>query len=133
MFLYDTTVKLHMTDAAGVLFFGNYFTLAHDAYEQYMNTIGFNFHTIITDEPFLILIVHADADFLKPIHAGDAVRISMQADNIGRTSFTLGYQLATLDGTVIARLHTIHVVIKKKNQRPVAIPEKLKKALEALL
>ena len=133
MFVYDTTVKLHMTDAAGVLFFGNYFTLAHDAYEQFMNSVGFNFHSIIMEEPFLILIVHTDSDFLKPLHTGDTVRISIQPVNIGRTSFTLGYQMATADGTVVAKLHTVHVVIKKENQKPIAIPEKLKNALETLL
>jgi len=31
-FRYETSVKLHQTDAAGIMFFGQMFFVAHDAY-----------------------------------------------------------------------------------------------------
>jgi acyl-CoA thioesterase FadM len=36
MFKTQTNVKLHDTDAAGILFFSNHFRIAHTAYEDFM-------------------------------------------------------------------------------------------------
>lgn len=138
MYDLDINVRLHETDAAGVLFFGNYFKIAHDAYEQYMQSIGFNFRQIIDEEPYLILIVHAEGDFHKPVYVGDSISVSISASKIGRTSFELEYQLTYLDTPqklshqIKAKVKTVHVVIDKETKEPIPLPIKLRTGLEKL-
>jgi 1,4-dihydroxy-2-naphthoyl-CoA hydrolase len=125
-------VKLHDTDAAGVLFFGNYFRLIHEAYEHYMASIGFDFYHIIHEADFLLLIVHAEADFKQALHVGDKVRIILRTDRIGRTSFTLGYEVRSEKGDLVATAETAHANILKETNRPTGLPSGLKAELEKL-
>ena len=139
MYETDVSIRLHQTDAAGVLFFGNYFYVAHDVYEQYMQSIGFDFRTIINESSYLILIVHAEGDFHKPVYVGDTVLVAMSALKIGHTSFELVYRLMptnspqAVEKQDIATVRTVHVAVDKESGRPVPLPERLKTGLEKLL
>ena len=43
MFIYKTQIRLHDTDAAGILFFANQFSIIHDAYELLLEEFDFSF------------------------------------------------------------------------------------------
>ena len=47
IFYYQTKIKLHETDAAGVIFFNNLFKIAHDAYEALLEKINFSIKEIL--------------------------------------------------------------------------------------
>ncbi len=132
MFSYTTTVKLHQTDAAGLLFFGNYFTLAHDAYQQFVEESGFSFATILNETEFLAPIVHAEGDYNAPLFVGDKVTIHVRAENIGTTSFTLGYTLVGAAGENIAKIATVHVWVSRSDMQKRPLPDWLKEALEKI-
>ena len=40
MYVYQAKIKLHDTDAAGLLFFSQQFEIMHDAYEALLEKIG---------------------------------------------------------------------------------------------
>ncbi len=129
MYQYTTTVRLHETDAAGILFFGNYLKIAHDAYEQFMTSIGYDFRSMIEDSPFLVLIVHTDADYHRSLVLGEQFEITVCGAKIGKTSFTLKYLFVNRDGQPVATVHTAHVAVDKKTNRPVALPDNLREEL----
>ena len=147
MYELDINIKLHETDAAGVLFFGNYFKLAHDTYEQYMQSIGFDFRYIIDKASYLILIVHAESDFHKPVYVGDAVRVTMSVEKIRHTSFELVYYVSHKNSQQegnhfqslpegeynVATVKTVHVVVDKETGKPMSLPDQLKAELEKLI
>ncbi len=91
MFKKEYFVTLPDTDAAGILFFGNYIKLAHIIYEEFMTEIDFSLKYIIEDADCLILIVHTEADYKKSLYLGDKFKLSLQVSKIGRTSFELSY------------------------------------------
>ena len=122
----DNTVKLTDTDAAGILFYGNYFKLAHDAYESFIDGIEFGLAYIINDADIWLLIAHAESDYRTSLRLGDKYAIEIRVDNIGRTSFTLKYDFLTLSGELIASLKTVHVAVSKATGKPVSLPEKLR-------
>jgi 1,4-dihydroxy-2-naphthoyl-CoA hydrolase len=132
MFSYSTTVKLHQTDAAGLFFFGNYFMLAHDAYQQFVEESGFSFATILNDTEFLAPIVHAEADYKEPLTVGDKVIVHVSAQNIGTTSFTLGYKMVGDAGEEIAKVTTIHVWVSRTDMQKRPLPDWLKEALQKI-
>lgn len=133
MFTLDMKVRLHDTDAAGVLFFANYFKFAHDAYEQFMESIGFDFRNMIDKSSYLILIVNAESNFHKPMYAGDIIKIAVKTKKIGHTSYVLNYEISNNDGEITATVKTTHVAIDKISHKPVALPEKLIEELKNII
>jgi 1,4-dihydroxy-2-naphthoyl-CoA hydrolase len=132
MYLHQAIVRLHNTDAAGLLFFAEQFRLAHDAYESYMESIGYAFAPLLRNSPYLLPIVHAEADFLKPLATGDRLTIQVMAERIGDTSFTLGYKLLRDSTELIGSVRTVHVLVDKRNGEKLSLLPELRSKLLAI-
>jgi 1,4-dihydroxy-2-naphthoyl-CoA hydrolase len=132
MFTYETTVKLHQTDAAGVCFFGNYFHIAHDGYEAFMASIDYSLRYIIDTDEDVVLIVHAEADYKKPTFGGDKVVVQTTLQEMGRTSFTLRHTVLDQAGDVAAIVTTVHVAVNKESKRSVRLNERLVAGLKTI-
>jgi len=124
------TIKLHDTDAAGILFYANQFRIIHDVYEKFLGRIGYPFQERFLNNDFFIPIVHAESDFNSPLTVGDAIEISLTVAAVGDTSFTLEYRLTDLDGEVVGRAKTIHVTIDPKTGKKTALPVSFREKLE---
>ncbi len=125
MYRFETTVRLHHTDAAGLLFFAAQFHLAHDAYESWMESIGYAFAPLLRTSPLVLPIVHAEADYKAPLSTGDRLTIEMTAEHIGEHSFVLAHRL--LRGTQeVGTAKTVHVLVDKRNGEKQPLPDKLK-------
>ena len=129
MYTLNTAVRLPDTDAAGILFFGNYFKLAHDAYESFVKSIGFGLEYIIREADFLILIAHAEADYKKPLQLGAAVTVELKVEDVGQTSFVLSYSLQDAQKNKAAELKTVHVTVDKKSGDKLPLPAELREKL----
>ena len=130
MFSVASTVKLHHTDAAGVLFFVNYFKIAHDAYEEFLEAIGLDIAQLIDESPFLLLIAHAEADYKKPQRVGDKITVEIRVERIGNSSFTLAYRIIDALGDEATLVNTVHAALDKKSGKVMRLPEDLKAKLE---
>lgn len=130
MYIYETTIKLHQTDAAGVLFFANYFKIAHDAYESFLESISHPFAEIFAQNDYLLLIVHAEADYMRPLTVGEAVSVEIRVAKMGRTSYSLDYSIKKGTGQPVANVKTVHAAVDGKTHRPIRLPESLRSALE---
>ena len=129
MFSVASTVKLHHTDAAGVLFFVNYFKIAHDAYEEFLEAIDLDIGYLIDESPFLLLIAHAEADYKKPQRVGDRITVEIKVERIGNSSFTLDYRILDSSGEEATLVKTVHAAMDQKTQKVVRLPEDLKEKL----
>ena len=129
MYRIDATIKLPDTDAAGILFYSNYFRLAHEAYEEFLDNIDFGLPYILSDAEILLLIAHAEADYKSSLRLGDDYTIAIRVEKIGRTSFDLRYRFLDDTGELAASLKTVHVSVSKETEKPVELPDALKKGL----
>ncbi|MCK4607506.1 MAG: acyl-CoA thioesterase, partial [candidate division Zixibacteria bacterium] len=120
------------TDAAGVVFFANYFRIAHTAFEAFMKSIGCGVDYMIRSADFLILIVHAEADYKRPFLLGDTVSISVEAAGTGATSFVLTYLMRDSAGHVRVTVRTAHVAIDKKTGEKILLPEKVRNGIQSI-
>lgn len=127
-----TSIRLHDTDAAGVVFFANYFRMAHTAYEEFLQSIDCGLEQIIGGSDYLVLIAHAEADYLLPFRLGDDIAISIQATKIKRVSFELTTEIKDRQGEVGATVRTVHVAVEKVTSRTVGLPEILRAGLESI-
>ena len=132
MHIYQTKIKLHDTDAAGILFFSNQLKIAHDAYESFFEHIGFCLAEIIQKENFFLPIVHSETDYKTPLAVGDLVEIQTAVAHVGTTSFTLSYKILNVAQDVVGNVKTVHVSIDKKTRQKIPLPSKLCAKLKEL-
>ena len=130
MFTYKTTIKLHETDAAGLLFFSNQFKLMHDAYEALLESRGFGFAVLILEKDYFLPIVHAESDFKAPLFVADRITIEVKVAHIGNTSFTFSYTLRDQKKKVVGTGNTVHVTIDKKTRTKIPLPSDMRAALK---
>ncbi len=124
------TIKLHDTDAAGILFFANQFKIVHDLYQRFLDEIGFPLQERFASGDFSLPIVHAEADFYAPLTVGDTVEVSLGVAAIDKTSFTLEYQIIDLDGKEVGSAKTTHVTVNPKTRGKITLPKSFRTALE---
>lgn len=127
-FDYRFRVCLHDIDAAGVMFYGHLFRHAHDAYEGFMSALGFPLDGLIRAGCRLPL-VHAEADFLMPMHHGDEIQVMVGVGALGGARFTLAYGFWDGAGALRARARTVHVHVAESGAGAAPLPEDLRAAL----
>jgi 1,4-dihydroxy-2-naphthoyl-CoA hydrolase len=132
MYTYQTKIKLHETDAAGLLFFSNQFKIIHDAYESLLETIGFGFAHLIRCKDFFLPIVHSQADYKAPVFVGDLIEIQITVANIGQTSFTFAYKLFDAAQKLVGTAETVHVTMDKATRSKIPLPKDLRSKIENL-
>ncbi len=128
-FQYQFMVSLHDIDAAGVLFFAHLFRRAHDAYETWMEVSGFPLDAMIRDGDLALPLVHAEADYRRPMRHGDKVCVLLSVAEVGTSSFKIDYRFQTQDGDLAATARTVHVCVTAETGRPQPLPEALVDAL----
>ena len=131
-FKYRFRVRLHDTDAAGVLFFAHLLRHAHDAYEDFMEQSGLPLAELIPEAGPHLPLVHAEADFLAPLRHGDEVRVHLRLARLGNSSFTLGYTFLDNNGEIRARARTVHAALDPEGGSSVPLPDGLRRQLEKL-
>jgi 1,4-dihydroxy-2-naphthoyl-CoA hydrolase len=120
---------MHDTDAAGIIFFGHQFTLIHDAYEYFLESIDFSFAKLLKETNFFIPIVHAEADYKAPLFVGDCLTVKGRLEKIGESSFVIGYEILDTHSTIVGTARTVHVTTNKKTRKKIPLPADFKKAL----
>lgn len=81
-FIYKRRIAFHETDAAGVVYFANYFRLAEEAETHALASLG----SIVTRDGYLYPRVHAEADYLAPLRFFDEVSVHARIIRIGSSS-----------------------------------------------
>lgn len=132
MFTMDSAIRLHQADAAGIVFFANYFQIAHDAYEAFMQSIGFSFQYVVSETNLLLLIAHAEADYHRSLVPGEKIRVEMKTEKVGRTSYVLQYRILNAVGDEVCAVRTVHVAVDKVTGEKIPVPDKLRKELAAI-
>lgn len=133
MFSCKRVIHLQDTDATGVLYFAQQLRLALEVFEDFLHAKGQPLSALISDKPYLMPIVHAEADYSSALMVGDALVIELTCEKMGTSSFTLGYRY--LDETSQeekGRATLVHVTTSKETRRAIPIPKELKEILTEL-
>ena len=132
MYTYQAKIKLHDTDAAGILFFSHQFEIVHDAYEALLEHIGFGFAELIRHKEFFLPIVHAESDYKMPLFVGDLIEIQVIVEKVGETSFTFAYKLLNTQQQLVGTARTVHVTIDKKTRQKIPLPPDMRAKINGL-
>lgn len=121
-FTYTRTIRFQDTDAAGVVYFASVLSICHEAYEESLAASGVNIQAFFSRSSVAIPIVHASADFFRPMLCGDKILIDLTPKYMGNDYFEVTYKMVDAGDREIATVLTEHVCIdpetKKRQQLP---------------
>ncbi len=81
-FIYSRRIAFHETDAAGVVYFANYFRLAEEAETHALASLS----ATDTFRQYAYPRVHAEADYHAPLHFFEKITVAARLTRIGSSS-----------------------------------------------
>lgn len=123
------TVPFDEADGEGIVFFGNYFRLAHRALEQFLPLLGIDWAEWFANSEFGVPLRHVEADYLLPLKPGEEFSVDIKVHELGESSVHFTYEFLTSAGQPIARLKTSHVFVTRNTFQKLPIPAKIRERL----
>ncbi len=125
---YQRTIHFPDTDAAGVVFFANYLSICHEAYEEALSDVKIELKTFFADTGTIVPISKSSAEYLRPLYCGDKLRIAVKPTLLTPDSYAVDYDMFKLCGTsekLVAHVRTSHVCINSQTRERKALPAEL--------
>ena len=121
-------------DQQGVVFNAHYLTWFDEACTGFLDHLGVTYPGLI-DTGHDIQVVHSEIDYLTAVRWRDSVRVAVQCERIGSTSFTLRFTVLRrnddADEHAAVRGHNVYVVVSTDDWAKRPIPAALRDALSA--
>lgn len=128
---FECFISFQKADPAGVVFFGEVFGMAHEAFEQFViRKLDCSWKDWFQNPDFIVPLKRAEADYCKPLYAGEYCRIDMQISSVSETAFSVAYRL--LQNELCCIVRTVHVFCDPETKKKIPIPRDLKEKLLAL-
>jgi acyl-CoA thioester hydrolase/1,4-dihydroxy-2-naphthoyl-CoA hydrolase len=131
----QTRLKFRQADPAQMMYFANVFSLAHDAFEEFIVAAGYKWEDWFSDSLHMIPIRHAEADYKSPFIPGQLYEIAVTVASLGTTSFKMKY-VFTQNNRLHATVTMVHSVLDPKTRQKIPLPtvmsERLKPYLETV-
>ena len=118
----ETIVHLRDTDATGRFYFPRAFELAVETFELYLAHCGLPLGEWLRAGTHSLPVVHASADYLKPMWPGHALHIALTIEEAGTTSLPCRYEITDQAGDALVRLRLVHVMIDPRSGEKKPIP-----------
>lgn len=118
-FTFARTIRLSDTDAAGVVFFPRTLAICHEAYEAALIAAGMDLKAYFSAADGLsVPIVRSEADYLRPLHAGDRIEVTVTPARTNDHQFSLAFEIVKIGPPrkVAARVRTEHVCISAQTR-----------------
>ncbi len=126
-FVYERTVRLADTDAAGVVFFARTLAICHEAYEAALAAAGIDLHDLLGVKGIVVPISRSEADYKRALRPGDKLRISVAPAPLSENSFAIRFEITKLGPPekLAATVRTEHVCTAPAKRQRAPLPPKL--------
>ncbi len=126
-FSYTRMIHFPDTDAAAVVFFANYLSICHEAYEEALAAAGIPLGTFFADHSVVVPVAKSEASYLRPLACGDKVRVEVTPKALSENSYAVDYVIWK-QGTAEKRaavVRTEHVCISSQTRERLPLPSNL--------
>jgi|YNPMSStandDraft_2_1061718.scaffolds.fasta_scaffold00409_17 YbgC/YbaW family acyl-CoA thioester hydrolase len=128
----DFQVNFSDCDPAGVMYFANYFKLAHQAYEIAAKKFE-AYDEIFFNSNLIFPIVKAEAQYKRMIKAGDIIAIKLFAKEIRENFYKLNFEFYSQNTKELkAIVETLHFCVDKKELKRKQLPETIEHFIKSL-
>ena len=123
-FRYDRTIHFSDTDAAEVVFFARYLSMAHEGYEEALAAHGIPLEKFFADNGVIIPIAKSEASYLRPLVTGEKIAIEVNPASLGPSSFAIDFTIWKTAPTEkrAAVIRTEHVCIDSATRKKTPLP-----------
>jgi acyl-CoA thioester hydrolase len=122
-FRWPVRVYYEDTDAAGIVYYANYFRFMERARTEWLRALGYEQDDLRREHGIVFVVRHAAADYLEPARFNDLLWITGELVDHGRSSLTLRQEvLRQADEKLLCRGEVRLVCIDIERFRPKAIP-----------
>jgi len=113
-------VRYAETDAAGVVYHGNYLTYFEVVRVELLRALGHPI-TAIEAQGVLLPVVEARLKYLRPARLDDLLEVSVSVESVGPASFAFDYEV-TRDGLLLVSGWTRLAVCERDSGRAMPMP-----------
>jgi acyl-CoA thioesterase FadM len=117
------------TDAAGVIYFASQLQIAHEAFENFLDSIGLGVRHMLEQTDYRIPIVHVESDYKAALRVGEPLDIRMTVGRIGDSSFTLDFSVRDPGDREVGVVRIVHCAVDAATWRKRRLPDELRAAL----
>jgi len=130
-FFTSVQVRFVETDAQGHVFFGNYFTYFDVALTEYLKAIGYSYQQMLAEE-IDFYYVEATCQYKDRAFFDEILHVHARIGKIGNTSFQFEFYVVEQNsGRSITDGRIVAVAVDHKTNKPVTVPQNLRKAVDA--
>lgn len=120
MFTANVKVYFYDADPAGIIFYASIFKYVHAAYEDFLRSLSTE-RNFFFDRDYILPIMHAEADYVRPIRVGDELKIEVSVSLLKTSSFELTYRFY-LGDQFTSMVKTVHVCVLKEKFEKIELP-----------
>jgi len=120
-------VRYLEVDQQGVVFNMWYLAYCDDAMTAFLDHGGLAYRAML-DDGYDVQLVHSEIDWHGSLGFGDDATVTVETAQIGRTSFTLTFEIGCADRRV-ASVRTVYVAVRTDGSGKCEIPPVLRRAL----
>jgi len=114
-------VRYAETDAAGVVYYGNYLIYFEVVRVELLRALGYPIAEIEA-RGVLLPVVEARLKYLRPARLDDLLTVSARLEAVGPASFTFSYEILREDGLLLVTGSTRLAVCERETGRAMAMP-----------
>jgi acyl-CoA thioester hydrolase len=131
-FVLPLRVYYEDTDAAGVVYYANYFKFCERARTEWLRAVGFS-NSILLAERGLVFVVRAvKGDFLAPAVLDDALQVVSTLDKLGGASLVFGQRVMRGE-ELLFDAQIVIACVDLAARRASPLPADVKQQLQALI
>jgi len=124
-FVLRQRIRLARTDAGGVVYFAEFAALAHEAYEAFLEEVGYSVRMLLDKGTMSLPVVDVAMSLTSALRLGDDVDVEVRVGHLGTTSFQTTYRMRCGDREV-ATAKLAHVCLDRASHRACPIPVDLR-------
>jgi acyl-CoA thioester hydrolase len=126
VFSLPVRVYFQDTDAGGVVYHANYLNFMERARTEWLRAHGHSNAGLMKEFGLVFVVRSMKLDYLKPALLDDALDVTVQIDDIGRSRISL-LQTVLRGAEVLAEAEVHLVCVSLESFKPVSVPEILRK------
>ena len=134
LFVYSFPVRVYFenTDAGGVVYHSEYLKFLERARTEWLRHLGYDHQALARDHRVLFVVTSLAIDFAKPARLDDNVAVSVHLESLGKVRCVFAQEIRR-DDELLVRAKVTVASVACESMRPAAIPEPLRKKMEASL
>lgn len=105
-------VRFNDVDAAGIVYFARVLSVVHEAYEGFLESCGEPLAQVLSQGRWAAPILHAEADYFRPLRLGDEVAVELVAARRAGSRLILGWRLSSETKLQPAPSRVVHAVVQ---------------------